>query len=405
MSQQQKSNIFKTLLSSYAVWAFLALLVLNFTVQYLNQNPQLGASFDKRNYPYRTWAWWATKDLEESRQAPQVVLLGSSLINEIVHGADATYLNSPQNPVNHHRSYYLEKLLKEQDGQNCQTYSLAIGGQMASDAYVLTRTLLKDRHKPNTIVYGVAPRDFVNNGLHSPATTETYRYMARIGDLSDLNWQALRSFEEKRDYLLGQASSLYKNRLDFLTLRDQSTRTLLQATGRSDLNEILTPAKLRSLARLTVPDDNAPNEIRYYPYTEGEKQSLNDLDVYRVCYLPFKEKEYKAQLNYFQQLMSFCRQNNINMVIVNMPISPENIAILPQGFYDRFKTDIANISREENARYIDLGDKTNFPVQANWFRDSAHLNGYGAMRFLETLAGMLKPHANSQLAQKKHHTL
>lgn len=56
---------------------------------------------------------------------------------------------------------------------------------MPSDAYLITQLLLGYKDHPKLIVYGVGPRDFVDNLLTSATSTDPYRCLSKILNLAD----------------------------------------------------------------------------------------------------------------------------------------------------------------------------------------------------------------------------
>lgn len=364
---------------SYCVIALATLAILDIgarlTWQYL--------PIDHYNSPNRSWVWWAIKDFRQQQQAPDVVLLGSSLMMNALHGGDSTHYNRPENAAFHHRSHYFEELLKKKHDQNVSTFAFAIGGQMASDAYVISSRVLTGDKKPKTIVYGIAPRDFMDNTLTSPASTETFRYVGRISDLSDEEWEARKGFWERVEYLFSRASFLYQKRLDFVYLQNHGMKQLLTALGQKmDLNHA--PFELRGIALVQLPEDTGPSDLCFTPYIKAQARYANNLDQYRYRYLPFKPKIYLTQLSYLEKLVKFAHDNGIEMVLVNMPITKENMDIMPPNFYNIYKKDVLAVAGKYNAQIIDLNDQKRFPKE--YFEDSVHLNGLGAVNFFEVLA-------------------
>lgn len=140
--------------------------------------------FDPVKAANKSWVWWNVRDFRQLKSAPDVVLLGSSLMMAPLHGGDAAYLKTGQNVALHHHSVLLEDLLQAKFGRQYKSFAFALGGEMVSDAYVITDTLLRGDRKPGLIVYGIAPRDFMDHALPSAASTEIFKYMSRTGNLS-----------------------------------------------------------------------------------------------------------------------------------------------------------------------------------------------------------------------------
>lgn len=105
-------------------------------------------SFD---VPYRSRIWWATCDYLKQDKVVDVLLLGASDMTCALYGGEATSLRTPQSELLKHHSEYLEKRLELLNSQYIRTFSLAIPGEMPSDAYFLVNTLLSGKLKPKAI--------------------------------------------------------------------------------------------------------------------------------------------------------------------------------------------------------------------------------------------------------------
>jgi hypothetical protein len=242
----------------------------------------------------------------------------------------------------------------------------------------------------------VAPRDFIDNTLASPASTETFRYAERLHNLSELEMSARNSIWEKVEYLLAQASFIYQKRLDFVYLQHLVCKSILaQTLGLKDLEGVHAPFALRGAAMLQLPEDTGPNELCISPYDAKQAKYSDNLDQYRYRYLPFRPKPYKAQVSYLGKLLCYAQNEGINVVLVNMPITKDNMSIMPHGLYDMYMKDVTTLAHNYGARFVNMNDQNLFPKDN--FEDSVHLNGLGGQRFFELLTDRMK--ADAQLAQ------
>lgn len=398
-STSKLKKVLSAIAGSYVCWAFIALVLFD-----CGARLSFGVwPIDHFNSPNRSWVYWATKDFRANCPPhPDIVLLGSSLMMAALHGGDATYLNLPQNVAFHHRSAYLEHLMSDKVGAPVSTFAFAIGGQMVSDAYAITQTLLHGDARPKTIVYGIAPRDFMDNTLTSPASTETFRYMSRIGDLSVVNLPARSAFWERTEWAAGQASFLYNRRLDFVYLQQKYARALLGSLlGMKDLDLVHAPFPLRKIAMFELPEDNGPNELMILPYKAGDQKYTDNSDEYRKRYRSFRMSLFNMQLSFLQRMLAYCRDEGIDLVLVNMPLTTDNVALMPPGFYDHYLNTVRSLSSNYGAHVLDLNDPQIFTKQM--FADSVHLNGFGGKRLFEVLSERLA--GESRLAVSKRVTL
>lgn len=382
----------RTLLSSYVVLGFVALVAVDLGLRVADQ---LGRwPITPYHAAHRTWVWWNVDHFRQLDKAPDIVLLGSSLMMSALHGGDAVFLNSNQNAAYHHNSELLESELKRKLGSDHTTFAFALGGEMASDAYVMSRTLLFEGKKPKTIIYGVAPRDFMDKALGSPASTEPFRLMERIGQLSDISLSSRTSFWEQFEYVLTRMSDLYDHRPDFVYLQHRYTKQLLtKVCGINDLELVHTPFPIRKQAFQELPGDSGPNEVLIGPPPPGSIKYMDNLSEYKYRYAKFDKRQFDSQVGYLKKLMDGCLAEGINVILVNMPLTRDNIALMPPGLYDNYMSTMKSVVNDYKGQFLDLNDETLFPK--SFFGDSVHLNAYGGKQFFEVLAAKI---ADSRVA-------
>lgn len=338
--------------------------------------------------PNRSWAWWAVQDLEKQNRTPDILLMGSSLMLSVIHDGDATYLNKTQDAVYHHRSYYLEHLMQKKLNQDVRTFSMAIGGQMASDAYAIASTLFNRKQKPEVIVYGIAPRDFIDCMFLDPSSTETYRLMSRAGNAELKRLAGHKSMWNCMDDTLQYACFIYDRRVDFVDMGQRWSRALLSAvSGIRDGGALKSSSTLRAEVMPGLPEDTPPNAWLVGPYDPRNTPFRDNLTEYKRRYSLFRPSVYETQIGFFERFLRYCHDNGIQVVLVNMPLTPENISILPDGLYTRYLSDVSKLAARYQARLEDFNEPGLFSHSC--FADSVHVNGYGAERFVELLSDRL----------------
>lgn len=380
-----KTSISKVLLSSFAILGFGMFLAVDAGFRVADKTFHLT---DPHNSPIRSLIWWTTKGYLAEPQAPDIVLLGSSLMMTAHHAGDATKLNEIVNEVKHFHSSCMEDYLAQKSGQKPSAFSFAIAGQMASDAYLIARSLLVGDKQPKVIVYGIAPRDLIDNTLSSPASTETFKYLDRFSDFSDIALSARTSANEFMQYGLEKAIYSMSHRPDLVCLQHKFAYSLAPfGKDAYTQSEIKTPFMLRQIARMDVPDDNGSNELRIGPYGREAEPFRDNTAEYRHRYAYIKQKTYKSQLSYLNKLMSLCKKQGIQLVMVNMPLTPGNVSLMPAGFYEQYKNTVAAMARENGARFLDMNKADAF--EQKHFADTVHLNGLGGVQFFKLLSDEL----------------
>ncbi|MBX9686113.1 MAG: acyl-homoserine-lactone synthase [Candidatus Obscuribacterales bacterium] len=390
----KKQSLVSTLSKSYVVWALIALLSVDAFCRIFWNDLKL----DHYASANRSMVWWAVDDFRKQEKTPELVLIGSSLLMHVLHGGDAEYFKLPQNEVYHHKAAMLEDLLSKESGVKVNSFAFALAGQMASDAYALSSTVLKGEHKPKVLIYAIAPRDLIDNTLGSPASTEIFRFMNHLGGARDVAWQARSGLWEKVEYALESISGLYAHRNYFVYLQQRYTKSLLHAFGYKINDEVHTPFALRRLALLDMPEDIGSNERIALPNLKATY--TDNSDEYRRRYQPFKEKDFRMQLSYLDKLMAYCNQEGIELILVNMPLTQDNLQLMQAGSYELYKSEVGKLASKYKSRFIDLQDSKRF--DKSLYCDTAHMNGAGGVQFFTALSKKLTD--GSSLALGKNGT-
>lgn len=375
---RQLKELVKT---SYVAWAFIALIACDLFCHVAWPN----LKSDHFASPNHSMVWWTIDDFRKQQKNPDIVLMGSSLLMHVLHCGDAEYLQVPQNEVFHHKAVMLENLLKEKTGASVNTFVFALAGQMASDAYALASTLLTGERKPKAIVYTIAPRDFMDNTFSNPASTEIFKFMNHLGGAKDVAWQARPGFLDKVEYGLENLSAIYDHRQYLVYLQHNYSESVLKLIGFKNMAEIHTPFKLRRLALLDLPEHAGTNERIACPNLPPTFS--DNSDEYRMRYQPFKEKPYRTQVAYMEKFLSHCKQEGIQVILVNMPLLDQNLKLMPQGSYDLYKSTVQNLASKYDAQFLDMHDPQTFKQEM--YCDTAHMNGKGGMKFFTLLSEKL----------------
>lgn len=338
---------------------------------------------DRYESPNRSWAYWAVRGINEQKQAPDVAILGSSLVLAAVHDGDATYYNKKIDAVLHHNSGYLEKQLAQRLGAPVKTASLAIGGQMASDAYALTTNILVGEKKPKAIVWGIAPRDFVDSTFTEPRNSETIHFLNRVAGKQVLDGRF--NLWNNLEYYVAFVSDIYTKRGSFVCVQQKGIKSLLTCLGIGDDLEVIgAPQELQLIAMHELPEDNGLGAWNVHPYTASNQVWTDNSAEYRMRYTPFKPQVLETQLAYLDKLLSYARDNGIAVTLVNMPLTKENLSILPTGVYEKYLAGVTQAARAQGADMLDLNDPKLFHKED--FSDYVHLNGLGAAKLLDLVA-------------------
>ena len=352
--------------------------------------------------PYRSWIATAVIDYPMGLPKPKVVIFGSSLVVATVNDGDAATLGEEIDGTTHHRSITLERALaadaKSPDTRQL-THSFAIGGQMASDAYAILRTLyngqdaiVKNRFlPPQTIVWGIAPRDFLDATFTDPYSSTTVAYLDKLKYNHDSLGTRGFSFWRKMEETADRMSCTYEQRDHFVVLQKQAMFGILGALGiinSKDLGTVKTPQELLHIARRELPEDNGVRQWMVKPQTEATTQFEDNSKEYTARYNPFKQKLFDSQLSYFEKFLELANERHIRVLLVNMPLTQDNLKLIPAGKYQTYLDAVKKAAAAHDAAFVDYNDGKTFSRE--FFNDPVHLNGYGSQRFFRLVADELK---------------
>ena len=104
---------------------------------------------------------------------------------------------------------------------------------------------------------------------------------------------------------------------------------------------------------------------------------------YRNCNPPF----YKREVEYLKALLKFGKEENIKIVIVDMPLTAVNRSLLPAVFWTSYKTGLRQACAANSAAYFDLSADPLFC--ASDFVDTVHLNAVGGAKLINKIADIV----------------
>lgn len=336
----------------------------------------------------RTEVYCATKTYEKELQAPAVIVLGSSLVTAPIMQAEANYHKNVIPRFLHRRSHVLENALADKCGGKPDVYCMAVGGQMASDAYLMTKRILKSKHLPIAVVYGVAPRDFQDNLMPGIQSSETFRVLSEMEDVQNLFGNSAMSFDEQCGLVVERVSALARYRADIRNYVALRAKKLVEAVLPFPVFEKMGPdLQLRVRRDGWFPEEalGTPPAVPGYAVEHTPEKQVTYEYIRR--YNPVASKFVDGEFAYLDKLLQLCDEKAIPVLIVNMPLSGFNKSLMAKGFYAEYLKRIKVECATKNAEFIDLN--TSQWDQASNFVDTVHLKPEVSQRFLETLADVI----------------
>jgi len=392
---ETKSRRSGRLLKSSFVLALALFVAVNATLSFWEP-----ISWDRYKYPYKGWAWWMMNDLKRSPEVHNVALLGSSVMVSSISSCDANYLDRSLDLTGYHKASYLDHKLRTAFGGTFNTFNLAAPGQMPSDAYLALRAMVNTAHRPDVVVYGIFPRDFIDSTLSSAADTEPFKYLRRLVNIDDVYAAVFKSPFHRLEWWLGRVFYLYGNSMDFqMAAGEGATELMARLVPRPFNNPPFTwwdrvrlmpaylPGEVHCQAVMASPADRQTASASWVDNTHEYLQRYRSPDP----------QVYKTQLNFLKQIARFCKKERIELVVVNMPITAYNIGMLQPGIYNKFVQAMKEEGIRNDFSFYDLCDISRY-AQSD-YTDAVHLNHFGGAKFVDHLVEMLQldGHANSAL--------
>jgi hypothetical protein len=119
----------------------------------------------------------------------------------------------------------------------------------------------------------------------------------------------------------------------------------------------------------------------------GRKNELPDLAMYKRNYSNFNEPVFNQHVANFEKMLELCQKNDVHLVVVNMPLTKQNRALLAKPIYDRYYSTVSCLTQAHNTPFIDMDRADTFALSD--FYDSTHLNDDGGKKFFELLSDKL----------------
>ncbi|MBX9692093.1 MAG: hypothetical protein K2Z81_06900, partial [Cyanobacteria bacterium] len=193
---------------------------------------------------HRSWTWWTVDAVNRSKQKHDIVLLGSSLMVVAMAECDATVFNNRFDLTRYRSARYFDDIRGSADSTN-RSINLAAPGQIPSDALMTMKAAWKAGIRPTSVIYGVAPRDFVDGTLSSPLDTEAFVCLKQLVSSDDVReLVSVSPLDRAKESLLGFCE-LRQRSEELSTLTDKCVASILGKPARQAQNRAHEPFDLR----------------------------------------------------------------------------------------------------------------------------------------------------------------
>jgi hypothetical protein len=340
-------------------------------------------AWQPRDSRIQTWTTLAIADFLKPKNHFDLVFLGSSLMLTPLTLADTKVLNRTLDGATHHQSTCLEMFLK---GQAIKTFNFALPGEMPSDAFLIEKLLLKDERAPRLVVYGVGPRDFLDNLLDSPAATDPFQWLTRLpGGKPDSRFYGKEALQQS-NFVLGEV--LFGGHQRAL-LKDALTTSLANAIDRlvplpEGVNH-LSSRNVHALLPQFEPMQIEVGECLFKPdLKDDEGRFVNNLAEYVKRYRTLNLNTFNTQSDFLDQFLQLSKERGERVLLVGMPVTSINRRLISDSTFALYENTLKRVSRKNQAEFLNL-EASGFFSDSD-FGDTVHLNSGGGIKMLALLA-------------------
>ncbi len=309
-----------------------------------------------------------TAQMVRDSQAP-IITMGTSLI-----GAPIGRLKRPN---------LYQEILSSAAGQNLPTDLISSPGAVMSDQAFIVHELFCHNKKPKLIILTFAARDFMDNEVADRiAITPTRRVVTFINKRQSflpgaLSWNAINDCVSNHILFADLLRRHWLKSLSILACHSSGHPMTLWDGARNmryknENGDAPQPAEASA--------DNAVDEKG--GASDRAKLIKLDLELYNKRYNPYNATRTDTQLNYLRDLLAECKQHGTRVLMVGMPVSPANNALLKPGVYTALNTRVLKIASSYGASVIDINALPNVQFSQADFNDTVHLTKDGSQRFV-----------------------
>ncbi|MBS1952810.1 MAG: hypothetical protein JST89_01350 [Cyanobacteria bacterium SZAS-4] len=246
--------------------------------------------------------------------------------------------------------------------------NLGTDSAMISDSSLLLQKCVTDKQTPRFIVLGLTPRDF---GAEGRRLQDSYHFstLVQLGDFMDIQGLYLPSLEEKVNFLLEKLVPIFR-------YRGYVQHKVVQFSNKFWHGESAKPI-------------DEPEQIK--PMS-GKQRGIDTWDSmveqYRKIYAKLRPELIKTQMEFLARFVQKRQTAQTRVLVINMPLSSDNRALLPDSFYEKFRKDVADTVTNNGGVFLDLGSSSEFEHRD--FFDCAHLNAQGCRKLMVHIVDFIK---------------
>lgn len=242
-----------------------------------------------------------------------------------------------------------------------------------------------EEHEIETVIYGMGFFSLQMEGGEEPEMTFVKALSREQGGLKGLKTNIEYLFSE--DVKTKEMSVRYffpwtYNCIDY-------TIEAISANMQEKLNTTIVEADMESTERR-----NWRLEKGFRPFTGVVDYATSwSMNSYRV----YKQEFDKESISYFKQLLKLCKENNVDLVVINSP-HPAYDVVSCYDTYEAQDMEVRRICESYGVEYYNfsMAKPELFDIQEDYFYDFEHLNYNGAQAFSNAVCDLLEKRENKE---------
>lgn len=306
-----------------------------------------------------------------------ILMLGSSLGIFPAALADFKTFGEPKPGADkflHYSSYrYLDQLLSTQAGSPVRTLNLSNQGGMTSEDLLLLKGAFKAGIKPKLVILLTGPRDFLDHQTNKVGESKLAK--ALLVRISESLWNASETATANLETLASRFLPLFVQRDAITKLLTARLKQTIAFISHKPYREKLPPTggSLESIRD----EPGSPEMMEFYTAN------------YKIRYLPIDWKRWKLESDALGQIVEFCQQRKVPLLIVAMPLTSSNRNLLPAEFIGKHQSMLARLfnNNKDNAVLLDLFASDQFNIED--YMDTVHLRSCGGIKLAQLIQAKL----------------
>lgn len=319
-----------------------------------------------------------------SGKRPDIVMAGSSLVifpHVLCDGyfekvpvpvpdpiEYADFLNS-YTEMAHFKKLYAQTSPGNPSLSRISVVDLGVPSLMLTDCLLLFEKLQLNDALPKTVVLLLAPRDFMDNTVAAERNLFRHEIEGRV---------TLKELVNSKDTI-----SFFANLMQSMNYVANAWFRQFRTSGQRIILAI--KKAVRKHQKATVLSGPTIEEAkRYFYFGKGK---LSDLGIYKKRYNPADRARIQEQMKAMEMLLDRLKKKSVNVVVVNMPLTKENRALIEKSALDEIQAGMKSLCSRVNVHFVE-GESLG-PWDNSLFVDSVHLNAKGGDRLFVQLSEIL----------------